>query len=242
MGHNLLQQRRGRGTSIRFFAPSFRYFGKVKYRKYDDMEKNELVNGKIVNLVNCPGHSAPLMEVKYDDGETAILIAPENIFVNQLVSSGSKSEIKYGNTLPLKNIPADASVYCLEITPGDGGKLVRTPGTYARIVASTPEKISIKLPSGKIKDFSPECRATIGVIAGTGRKDKPFVKAGKKYHAMKAKNRVYPIVSPVKMNPIDHPFGCGRAKNMGRSAIPRRGAPPGAKVGLIRARRTGRRR
>ncbi|MDD5651682.1 MAG: 50S ribosomal protein L2 [Candidatus Nanoarchaeia archaeon] len=241
MGHNLIQQRRGKGT-IRFRSPSFRFVGRVKYRKYDEQEKNGVINGKIIDLVNCPGHSAPLMKVKYDNGEEVLMIAPENVIVNQPLFTGASAENKVGNVLPLKNISKDSNIYCLEIKPGDGGKLVRTPGGYARIVSSSIDSVSVRLPSGKIKEFSPQCRATIGIIAGSGKQDKPFVKAGNRFYAKKAKGKMYPRVSPVKMNPIDHPFGCGRAKNMGRSAIPRRGAPPGARVGLISARRTGRKR
>ena len=240
MGHNLIQQRRGRGgISIRWNAPSHRYFGEIKYRPYDDREKKEIVNGKIVNIVNSVGHSAPLMEVRYETGEKSLLVAPENMHIDQSVVAGSKAEIKNGNVVPLKIVPEGTLVFCLEINPGDGGKLVRCAGAFAKVVSRTEKYVSVKLPSGKIKEFIPECRVTIGTIAGGGRKEKPFVKAGKKYHAMKAKNRLYPIVSGVSMNPIDHPFGCGRGSHKGRKTIPRRGAPPGAKVGLIRARRTG---
>lgn len=242
MGKNLVQQRRGRGTSLRYLSPSHRYFGRIKYRIYDDKEKKESVNGKIINLINCPGHSAPLMQVKYETGEVALLVAPENVFENQDLVAGSKAEVKTGNVVPLKNIPEGTSIFNLELSPGDGGKLVRSAGSFARVLSKAKDKMLIRLPSGKTKEFPLECRATIGVIAGSGRKEKPFVKAGKKYHAMKAKNRLYPIVSGVAMNPIDHPFGCGRGRHKGRQTIPRRGAPPGAKVGLIRAKRTGMKR
>lgn len=241
MGHNLIQQRRGRGT-LRYKSPSFRYVGRVKYRNYDAQEKDGVISGRIIDLVHCPGHSAPLMKVKYATGEEILLIAPENVIVNQTLLTGSQAEVKVGNVLPLKSIPKDSDIFCLEIRPGDGGKLVRTSGNYARIVSSTNESVSVRLPSGSIKEFSPQCRATIGVVSGAGKQDKPFVKAGNKFYAKRARNKLYPVVSAVKKNPIDHPFGCGRAKNMGRSAIPRRGAPPGAKVGLIRASRTGRKR
>ena len=145
MGHNILQQRRGRGVSNRFMAPSHRYYGKIKYRNYDAIDKDGFVNGKIVNLINCPGHSAPLMEVKYETGEKSLLVAPDNINVNYPLMAGSKAEPKVGNVLPLKNIPVDASIFNLEINPGDGGKLVRSAGTSARILSATPNKIIIKL-------------------------------------------------------------------------------------------------
>ena len=242
MGKNLVQQRRGRGISIRYNAPSHRYFGTIKYRGYDEKEKTDVVNGKIVNIVNSVGHSAPLMEVRYETGEKSLQAAPGHIYLNQDVVAGVKADIKDGNVVPLKMVPDGTSIYCLEIIPGDGGKLVRSAGAFAKVVSKANNIVLVKLPSGKIKEFIPDCRVTIGEIAGAGRKEKPFVKAGKKYHAMKAKNRLYPVVCGVAMNPVDHPFGCGRGRHKGRKTIPRRGAPPGAKVGLIAARRTGMKR
>ena len=51
--------------------------------------------------------------------------------------------------------------------------------------------------------------------------------------------KVYPRTSAVKFNAVDHPFGSGRGKRI-KSKIPKRNVPPGAKVGLLRPRRTGR--
>ena len=98
------------------------------------------------------------------------------------------------------------------------------------------------MPSKQQKTFLPNCRATIGVLAGSGRVDKPFVKAGKKFHAMKAKNKLYPKTSGVAMNAVDHPFGSGRGRHIGKPKTPPRNAPAGRNVGLIRAKRTGRKR
>ena len=97
------------------------------------------------------------------------------------------------------------------------------------------------MPSKKEKKFHQNCRATIGIIAGHGRLEKPFVKAGKKYYLKKAKSKLWPRTSAVKMNVIDHPFGSGRGKNV-KSKIAKRNAPPGAKVGLIRPKRVGRKK
>jgi large subunit ribosomal protein L2 len=97
------------------------------------------------------------------------------------------------------------------------------------------------MPSGVLKWFNPKCRATVGIVAGGGRVDRPFLKAGKKYHKMKARAAKYPRVSGVAMNAIDHPFGGGNRKHPGRPTTVSRNAPPGRKVGQIAARRTGKR-
>ena len=101
------------------------------------------------------------------------------------------------------------------------------------------------MPSREEKIFNDQCKATIGVIAGSGRKEKPMLKAGKMFYVRKSRNKLWPRTSAVKMNVIDHPFGSGRGKNLSHGIlgkIPKRNAPPGAKVGSVRARRTGRKR
>jgi large subunit ribosomal protein L2 len=95
------------------------------------------------------------------------------------------------------------------------------------------------MPSKKEKSFNKNCRAVVGVIAGAGRLDKPLLKAGKNHHIKKARNKLWPRTSAVKMNAIDHPFGSGRGKRI-KSKIAKRDAPAGARVGHISPRRTGR--
>lgn len=241
MGKRIISQRRGRGTST-YRAHSFRYRAEVKYRKYDDYEKNSVIDGKVIDILHCPGHTAPLMHVQYANGERMYLLAPENIRVESIISSGINAPAKIGNTLPLKNIPAGTDIYNIEINPGDGGKLIRSSGTSAKIVGEIQGMISIELPSRKKKLFLPSCRATIGKVAGGGRPDKPFVKAGKRHHDTRARGKLYPRTSGVAMNAVDHPFGSGRGRHIGKSKTAPRDAPPGRKVGLIRPRRTGYRR
>ena len=104
------------------------------------------------------------------------------------------------------------------------------------------DRIVVQLPSSKTRDFKPDCRASIGVIAGSGRKEKPFLKAGKRYYAMKAKNKLWPQVSGTSMNAVDNPFGGSSSAHKGRPTQAPRSAPPGRKVGKIAPKRTGRRK
>src|SRR3989344_1114495 len=99
----------------------------------------------------------------------------------------------------------------------------------AKVKFETGEVI-VQFPSKKTKEFNASCRATIGVVSGAGRLEKPFGKAGKKFYAMKARNRLYPITSGVSMNAVDHPFGSGRGKHIGKPKTVSRNAPPGRKV------------
>ncbi len=98
----------------------------------------------------------------------------------------------------------------------------------------------LKLPSGKTIKVGLECRATIGNVSGSGRPEKPLVKAGAAHHRFKARSRMYPRVRGVAMNPLNHPFG-GSAHHAGKSKSTARNAPPGRKVGAIASSRTGRR-
>lgn len=238
MGKRIIIQRRGRGT-LTYTSPSHRFRGQIKYRKYDDLEKNGMIYGKVINLTHCPGHSAPLAEIEYEDKEKILISAPETIRVNDVIASGSVAQLQVGNTLPLKNIPEGTLIYNVESIPGDGGKFARSAGTFAKVVAKG-EKVTVMLPSKKQRAFNVQCRATIGVVAGGGAKEKPFLKAGKVMHAMRAKNKLYPRTSGVAMNAVDHPFGSGRGRHPGKPKIAPRFAPAGRNVGLIRPRKTGR--
>lgn len=233
MGKRIIQQRRGKGLIDK--ALGFKYKGAAKHKKTDG-----LLKGKIIDLVNCPGHSAPLLQIKYEDGETGLTIAPEGIQVGEEIEINGK--MKHGSTLSLRDIPEGALIYNIEKRPGDGGKFVRSSGGFAKVVAKTPEGVTVKLPSKKTKIFLPECRASIGTVAGSGRTEKPWLKAGKKHHAMKAKHKIYPKVSGTSMNAVDHPFGGSKSSHKGRPTVAPHNAPPGRKVGKIRPKRTGRRK
>ncbi|MFH0752166.1 MAG: 50S ribosomal protein L2 [archaeon] len=241
MGKRIITQRRGRGTKT-YSSPSFRFAGKISHRRYDEKEKTGKIQGQIIDIIHCPGHGAPLAVVKYEDKETTLIAAPERVRVSDIVTSGKEAPVQIGNTLPLGTIPEGTEIYNIELNPGDGGKLVRNSGASARIVAHLGDMTTIKLPSKKEKKVHSNCRATIGIIAGGGKKEKPFLKAGKRMHAKRAKNKLYPQTSGVAMNAVDHPFGSGRGRHAGKPKTPPRHAPPGRNVGQIKARRTGRKR
>ena len=237
MGKRLIQQRRGRGSST-FRVKSHRFKGQAKHNKLTEKP----VSGEIIDLINCPGHTSPLAKIRFENGEEALMIAPEGIRVGESVMSGSEVPAKLGNTLPLKDITEGTSIYNIESSPGDGGKFVRASGTFAKIVSKLKDTVTIKLPSAKQKTFKEKCRASIGVIAGSGRTEKPFLKAGAKFHKMRARNKYWPSVSGTSMNAVSHPFGGSSSSIKGRPTQSSRHAPPGRKVGKIAPRRTGRKR
>ena len=236
MGKNLIQQARGKGGP-RYRAPSFRYKGKSEYAKYE----KDTISGEIIDFIHCQGHSAPLVQIEYENGSKVLIQAPEGVRVGERVEMGERVDVKNGNIMPLKNIPEGVSIYNIESSPGDGGKFVRSSGGFAKIITKMQNIIVVEMPSAKRRDFLPDCRATIGVIAGSGRKEKPFLKAGTRYYAMKAKNKLWPQVSGTSMNAVDHPFGASRVSKGGPTQSSRN-APPGRKVGKIAPKRTGKKR
>ncbi len=233
MGKSLTQQKRGKGSPT-YKVSSFRYAGEVS-----NLKSNK---GTVIDIINSTGHTAPLAVIKYTDKKENLLVAAEGIKVGDVLEKGPEVTIKAGNILPLSKIPPGAPIFNIELKPGDGGKLVRSSGTTARLLSKTKSRVIIKLPSGKQKEVNPDCFATVGVIAGSGRVDKPFMKAGIKFKAMKAKGKYWPIVSAASMNAVDHPLGGARSSRKGRPTIAPRNAPPGRKVGMIRPRHTGRNR
>jgi large subunit ribosomal protein L2 len=240
MGKKLIQQRLGKGSPS-FRRPSSRCKADVEYRSLDEFEKSGKLSGEVIGFVDDPARSALLMEVKFENNESNILIAPEGAMIGDRIEVGAVAEVRAGNVLPLNSIPEGMPVYNIEITPGDGGKLVRSSGTTAFVVSHEEGLVTVRLPSKKLKVLDGRCRAEIGVICGGGRLEKPFLKAGKRFHAMGAMNRRWPNVRGVAMNPYNHPFG-GKEHHKGRPSTVSRSTPPGRKVGHLASRRTGRRR
>jgi len=181
------------------------------------------------------------MEISYLTGVKGLAFAPEKIKVGDEITIGA-NDLKAGNVLRLKDVPEGTLVHNLELKPGDGGKLVRSSGSFAKVIAKTETAVRVKLPSNKEKLFLPQCRAAIGIIAGGGRLEKPFLKAGTKFYKMRAKNKLYPKVCGISMNAVDHPFGGCHSTHKGRPTLSPRSAPPGRKVGKIAPRRTGKRK
>lgn len=237
MGKSLIQQKRGKGSST-YRAPSFRYLGDVKYLPLSET----VTEGKIIDIVHSQGHSGPILKIKYNNGNEGHNVAPEGLRVDDVIQIGQATGVNPGTILHLKDIPEGTLIYNIEVVPGDGGKFCRSSGTSARILSKTKDQVLVQLPSKKEKLFNLNCRASIGIVAGGGRVDKPFVKAGNKFHWRKARNKIYPIVSGISQNAVNHPFGGSRSSKKNKPSTVSRNAPPGRKVGLIAARRTGRRK
>jgi len=237
LGKRIRVQRRGRGSST-FRASTHKRVAPVKYPPVSVTENKTVINGQVKGIIHDPGRGSPMVVVKLETGDTYFSVVPEGVYEEQLTQIGNEAVMDIGNVLPIGKIPEGTMVCNIELSPGDGGKMVRASGAYATIISHTSDKTIIKLPSKRSKYINSNCRATIGVIAGAGRTEKPFLKAGTKHHLMKAKGHMYPRTRGIAMIAASHPFGS--SKKGGRKVTTvGRNAPPGQKVGLIAARSAG---
>jgi large subunit ribosomal protein L2 len=231
MGKRIIARARGKGGP-RYVAPSHRYLGKVEYLPYNNAV------GKVVDIVDDVGRSAAVAIVKFD-GKEILHIAPEGLSVGQTIKYNG--EINVGNVVELDKIPVGTKICAIENYPFSGPKFCRAAGSFAVVVGKTENKVRIQFARGYEIELDKNCRATIGIPAGGGRLEKPWIKAGQKLHAMMARNKLYPRTAGVAMNPTDHPYG-GKSKRPRPSRAVSRHAPPGAKVGSISPRRMGKRK
>jgi len=235
MGKRIRVQRRGRGGPT-FRASTHKRVAPARYPP----PTNKMLKGYVRELVHDPGRGCPLALIELENGKEFYTIPVEGLYVGQIIEFGPRASAHVGNILPLEDIPEGTMICNIEMNPGDGGKFARSSGSYATLVAHTPDGAIVKLPSGKTKVINELCRATVGVVAAAGRIEKPFLKAGKKYHWMKAKGHKYPRTRGVAMIAACHPFGGGRHQHPGKPTTVSKHAPPGKKVGLIAARASGR--
>jgi len=198
-------------------------------------------------IIHDPGRGAPLAVVEFRDPykyrrNKELFVAAEGMYTGQFIYCGKKATLTFGNVVPVGEMPEGTVICNVESKHGDRGSLARASGNYATVITQNPDdgKTRVRLPSGAKKSIPNTSRAMIGLVAGGGRIDKPLLKAGNAYHKYKAKRNCWPVVRGVAMNPVDHPHGGGNHQHIGHPSTVRRDAPPGQKVGLIAARRTGR--
>lgn len=244
MGRVIRSQRKGRGSV--FKSHNTHRKGAAKLRVLDGSERNGYVRGVVTEIIHDPGRGAPLAKVEFRNinkykRDKHLFIAPEGVYSGQYIFCGKNANLTIGNVKPIGEMPEGTIVCNLEEKPGDRGSLAKCSGDYAIIVAHNPDAgiTRVKLPSGSKKIISSACRATVGQVSGGGRTEKPLLKAGRAYHKYRVKRNSWPKVRGVAMNPVEHPHGGGNHQHIGHASTVRRDAPPGQKVGLIAARRTG---
>jgi large subunit ribosomal protein L2 len=239
VGKRIRVQRRGRGGSA-FRAHTYHRIAPATYPPLTAADRGGRVDGRVIDVMHEPGRGSPLVFLQFSDGKSFCLSAPEGIMVSQTVSRGSESPPEIGNILPLGKIPEGTMICNVEREPGDGGKIAKASGSYAMVVSHTAGGTELRLPSGDSVYLPDGCRATVGVVSGAGRAEKPFLKAGTRRRWLLSKGRLWPITKGQAMVAASHPHGGGRHKHAGKPTTVSRNTPPGRKVGLVAARQSGR--
>ncbi|MBN1276787.1 MAG: 50S ribosomal protein L2 [Deltaproteobacteria bacterium] len=183
---------------------------KRKYRVIDFRRDKEGIPAKVASIEYDPNRSANIALLHYVDGEKRYILAPNKLSVGDKVMAGSGSEIRVGNSIPLREMPLGTYIHNIELNAGHGGQLARGAGTYAQLMAKEGKHVQIKLPSGEVRMILQVCKATIGQVGNLDHEKISIGKAGRNRWLGKR-----PHVRGVAMNPVDHPHGGGEGKSSG---------------------------
>ena len=178
-----------------------------KYRIIDFKRRKDNMEATVIGIEYDPNRSANIALIQYEDGEKAYILAPQGLKDGDTVVAGKNVDIKAGNCLPIENIPVGTLIHNIELNPGQGGKLVRTAGQSAQLMAKEGKYAHVRLPSGEMRLVLASARATIGVIGNADHGNVHLGKAGRKRHM-----GWRPEVRGSAMNPCDHPHGGGEGK------------------------------
>jgi len=179
-----------------------------QYRIIDFKRGKDAIPAKVAAIEYDPNRSAHIALVFYRDGEKRYILAPTGLKVGDVIESGPAADIKTGNTLPILNIPLGTVIHNIELRPGEGGKLVRSAGSSAQLMAKEGEYAQVRMPSGEVRKILARCRATIGQLGNLDHENIVIGKAGRIRHMGKR-----PSVRGIAMNPVDHPHGGGEARS-----------------------------
>jgi large subunit ribosomal protein L2 len=176
-----------------------------------DWTRNKIdIKAKVISIEYDPGRTADIALLSYEDGAKSYILAPVGLKVGDIVVSSENAPIKEGNCLAIKNIPVGVPFHCLSFKPNKGAQLIKSAGSAAYVQSIDGKKATIKLPSGEIRIFNSDSKATIGQVGNADHSNQKLTKAGQK-----RLRGIRPTVRGVAQNPHSHPHGGGE----GRSSI-----------------------
>ena len=203
-----LQNHAGRNAKGRITVRHQGGRNKVKYRIIDFKREKDNIPAKVAAIEYDPNRSAFIALLHYLDGEKRYILAPEGLKPGDKITSGEGADIMPGNALPIRFIPLGTLIHNIELKPGMGGKLVRSAGLAAQLMAKEGNYAQVRLPSGEVRMIPMDARATIGAVGNRDHENVRLGKAGRVRHM-----GVRPTVRGVVMNPCDHPHGGGEGKS-----------------------------
>lgn len=189
----------------------FKSIGHKKQYRVIDFRRDKLgVPGKVASVEYDPNRNAFIALIQYSDGEKRYILAPQQLGVGDMVSSGPTAEIRPGCALPLTAIPVGTFIHNIELKKGKGGAMARSAGTFAQLIAKDGEYATVRLPSSETRKVFVECFASIGQLSNAEHMNVSWGKAGRsRWLGKRPHNR------GTSMNPIDHPHGGGQGKTKG---------------------------
>jgi len=193
---------------------------KKKYRLIDFKRDKFGIPAVVKTIEYDPNRTARIALLFYADGEKRYIIAPNGLQVGAKLLSGKDISPEVGNTMYLSDIPLGTLIHNIELRPGQGGKIVRTAGSFAQLAARDGKYAVVKLPSGETRQILVTCLATVGVVSNSDHKLEISGKAGRSRWLGRR-----PRVRGVAMNPVDHPMGGGEGRSSGGHPRSRKGLP-----------------
>ncbi|OGZ84899.1 MAG: 50S ribosomal protein L2 [Candidatus Staskawiczbacteria bacterium RIFOXYD1_FULL_39_28] len=180
---------------------------KQMYRMIEFSQTRMDAPAKVTALEYDPNRTAFIALIEYLDKQIQYIIAPQDLKIGDEVVFSELAPLRAGNRMKLKNVPVGTAVYNIEFLPGKGGKIVRSAGSSAQVLAHDGEYANLKMPSTEVRKFLGECFATIGMVSNPENRFYRVGKAGKNRH-----KGIRPAVRGSAMNPVDHPHGGGEGR------------------------------
>lgn len=209
----LLEPKSSSGGRNHYGRITTRFRGGGHKRRYRliDFRRNKIgVPAKVAHIEYDPNRTARIALLHYADGDKTYILAPDGLKQGDTVVSSRFADIRPGNCLPLRDIPAGTTIHNIEMKKGKGGQLVRSAGSGATLMAKDGDYAQVKLPSGEVRKIHIQCRATIGQVSNLEHQNVSIGKAGRaRWLGRRPHNR------GVTMNPVDHPMGGGEGRTSG---------------------------
>ena len=202
-----LNKRAGRGRNGRITVRSRGGGNKKQYRIIDFKRNKDAIEGVVKSIEYDPNRTAFISLIQYIDGEKRYIVTPNKLKVGDKINSGEDIDIKPGNTLALKNIPAGTNVHNVELHISKGAQIARSAGVYAVLMGKHEKYVTLKMPSGEVRLVNNQCKATIGEVGNSDNRNIVIGKAGAKRWRGRR-----PKVRGSVMNPCDHPHGGGEGR------------------------------
>jgi large subunit ribosomal protein L2 len=180
---------------------------KRRFRDIDFVYNKHNIPAKIETVEYDPNRSGFISLVCYADGERRYVLMPQGMTVGDKFVVGADADIKKGNRIPLKKIPAGTFVFNVEIQPQGGAKLIRSAGSFAEVLSNDAGYTLLKMPSSEVRKVNENSFATIGAVSNEEYRLINYGKAGRSRW-----KGIRPTVRGTAMNPVDHPHGGGEGR------------------------------